>query len=83
MSMKLQETIFLTITSVILITVTVFALTGFPFGWIFNLTVLGQIFLVVSVYKVLTDNYTTDKTFKDFYEDHPIGKEERHVEDKE
>jgi hypothetical protein len=29
--------------------------------------------LVLMVYKVLTDNYKTDKTFEDFYEDHPIG----------
>ena len=29
--------------------------------------------VAVMVYKVLTDNYTTEKTFSDFYEDHPIG----------
>ena len=28
--------------------------------------------VVVMVYKVLTDNYTTDKTFEHFYEDRPI-----------
>ncbi len=76
--MKLQGTLSLIITTLILITVTVFDLLGFPFGWIFYLTVLGQVFLIVSVYKILTDDYTTDKTFEDFYEDHPIGKEERH-----
>jgi hypothetical protein len=44
----------------------------FPFNWVFYLTVLGQIFLVVMVYKVLTDDYSTDKTFDHFYEDRPI-----------
>jgi hypothetical protein len=48
----------------------------FPFGWVFYLTVLGQALLIFSVFKVLRDSYTTDKTFKDFYEDHPIGQEE-------
>ena len=43
-----------------------------PFNWVFYLTVLGQVFVVLMVYKVLTDNYTTDKTFKHFYEDRPI-----------
>jgi len=26
-----------------------------------------------TVYKVLTDKYTTDKTFDDWYEDHPMS----------
>jgi hypothetical protein len=29
--------------------------------------------VVYMVYKVLTDTYSTTKTFDDFYEDHPIG----------
>jgi hypothetical protein len=48
----------------------------FPFSWVFYLTVLGQVLLVFSVIKVLKDTYTTEKTFEDFYEDCPIGKEE-------
>ncbi len=43
-----------------------------PFNWVFYLTVLGQVMVVIMVYKVLTDNYTTDKTFDHFYEDRPI-----------
>ena len=45
---------------------------GFPFNWVFYLTVIGQILVVIMVYKVLTDNYTTTKTFEYFYEDCPI-----------
>ncbi len=45
------------------------------FSWVFHITVLGQAMLVLTVYKILTDNYKTEKTFRDFYEDKPdLGK---------
>ena len=62
------------ITTVVLITVTIMASMGFPFNWVFYLTVIGQFMVVYMVYRVLTDQYHTDKTFEDFYEDHPIGR---------
>ncbi|MDX8552155.1 hypothetical protein MK851_00755 [Tenacibaculum sp. 1B UA] len=49
--------------------------TNIGFGWMFVLTVIGQLLVVLMVYKVLRDQYTTDKTFEDFYEDYPIGRE--------
>lgn len=61
-------------TTLILITVAIMASMNFPFNWVFYITVSGQAAVVYMVYKVLTDNYKTDKTFEDFYEDHPIGK---------
>ena len=61
------------ITTLVLITVTIMASMGFPFNWVFYVTVIGQIMVVYMVYKVLTDNYQTDKTFEDFYEDRPIS----------
>lgn len=60
------------LTTLILVTVTIFAAMDLAFNWIFYLTVLGQVSLVVTVYKVLRDDYTTEKTFKDFYEDQPM-----------
>lgn len=76
--MKISAMQWVTITTLLLITVTIFATMNLAFGWVFYLTVLGQISVVVMVYKVLTDNYTTDKTFKDFYEDKPeLGKNYR------
>jgi len=74
--MKLSAIGYLVITTFILVTVTTFTALDFPFGWIFYLTVLGQILLVFSVIKVLKDQYTTDKTFDDFYEDFPMGAEQ-------
>lgn len=74
--MKLSAITYLVLTIFVLVTVAIFAAMDFPFGWVFYLTVLGQALLIFSVFKVLRDSYTTDKTFKDFYEDHPIGQEE-------
>lgn len=74
--MKLSAITYLVLTTFVLVTVAIFAAMDFPFGWVFYLTVLGQALLIFSVFKVLKDSYTTDKTFKDFYEDHPIGQEE-------
>lgn len=69
--MKNSGFIFLAITTLVLITVTIFASLNLSFSWVFYLSVLGQVLLVVSVYKVLRENYQTDKEFKDWYEDHP------------
>lgn len=60
------------VTTLLLVTVTIMVAMRFPFNWVFYLTGLGQVSVVYMVYKVLTDNYKTDKTFEDFYEDHPI-----------
>lgn len=38
----------------------------------FYLTCIGQIFLLIMVYKVLKCDYSMTQTFDDFYEDHPI-----------
>lgn len=59
--------------TLVLLTVTIMAAMNFPFNWVFYITVIGQVMIVYMVYRVLTDNYSTDKTFKDFYEDNPIG----------
>ncbi len=59
-------------TTLTLLTVTMAASMGFAFHWVFYLTVAGQLMLCYMVYRVLTDDYTTDKTFEDFYEDYPL-----------
>ena len=61
-------------TTLVLILVTVMATLNFSFSWIFYITVLGQLMIVYMVYKVLTDNYKTLKTFEDFYEEYPVAK---------
>ena len=61
-------------TTILLIMVTIMATMNFAFSWFFYLTVFGQIMMVYMVYKVITDDYKTSKTFEDFYEDYPIRK---------
>lgn len=70
--MKITSITYVVITTIILFGVIVMAVLGASFGWIFFLTVIGQILLVFTVLKVLKDNYTTDKSFGHFYEDCPI-----------
>lgn len=71
--MKNIAFILLGITTAILVAVTVLSALNFPFPLVFYLTCLGQVFLIFTVYKVLTDKYTTKKKFKDWYEDHPMN----------
>lgn len=72
--MKNSAMFWVAATTLVLVTVTIMAAMNFPFNWVFYVTVLGQVMMVYMVYRVLTDDYTTDKTFADFYEDNPIGK---------
>jgi hypothetical protein len=72
--MKSSAMLWVVATTLVLILVTVMATLNFSFSYVFYITVLGQLMIVYMVYKVLTDNYKTLKTFEDFYEDYPIGK---------
>lgn len=74
--MKIPTLFYVAITTLVLVVLTIMVSMNLPFNWVFYITCLGQLLVLVMVYKVLKDNYTTDKTFEDFYEDHPIGKEE-------
>ena len=73
--MKIPVMFYVWITTFMLLTVTIMVSMDLPFNWVFYSTVIGQVLVAVMVYKVLTDNYTTEKTFADYYEDHPIGRE--------
>lgn len=70
--MKVSPMFYVALTTVLLITITIMCAMNFPFNWVFYLTVFGQMMVVVMVYKVLKDTYTTDKTFRHFYEDRPM-----------
>ncbi len=72
--MKISVMCYVILTTLLLVVLTIMVAMEMPFNWVFYLTCIGQIFVVMMVYKVLKDNYTTDKTFDDFYEDRPIGK---------
>ena len=72
--MKIPVMFYVALTTIMLLTLTIMVSMDMPFNGIFYLTCLGQIMVAVMVYKVLTDSYTTEKTFSDFYEDHSIGR---------
>ena len=60
-------------TTFFLVVLTVLAHMAIGFNLLFYLTFIGHIAVVVMVYKVLKDNYSTDKTFdKFFYQDSDI-----------
>ncbi len=74
--MKFSAMSIVAFTTLVLVTVTIMASMNFPFNWVFYVTVFGQALVVYMVYKVLTDDYQTSKTFEDFYEDFPINKDQ-------
>ncbi|MAD96223.1 MAG: hypothetical protein CMB99_02750 [Flavobacteriaceae bacterium] len=71
--MKVPAMVYVAITTLLLVTVTIMSAMNFPFNWVFYTTVIGQVFVVIMVYKVLTDNYQTEKTFDHMYEDRPVN----------
>jgi lipopolysaccharide/colanic/teichoic acid biosynthesis glycosyltransferase len=72
--MKNNGITYLIITSLLLVVITSMVYFNINFPVIFYLTVIGQILLIYTVYKVLTDSYKTRKTFDDWYEDYPDSK---------
>ena len=43
-----------------------------PLVVLISLLIFGHLLILFMVYTVLKDKYTTTKTFKDWYEDHPM-----------
>jgi TRAP-type C4-dicarboxylate transport system permease small subunit len=70
--MKNIPFIYIAITTLAIITITIASAMNLPFNWIFYLSLVGQALVVLMVYKVLTDKYRTNKNFEDFYGDHSI-----------
>jgi len=69
--MKISALQWLSFTTFILLTWVIFTLMNLDYSWVFFITILGQGLFVFTVYKVLTDDYKTDKNFRGFYEDRP------------
>lgn len=71
--MKVPAMFYVIVTTLMLVTLTIMVSMNIPFNWVFYTMCTGQFFVAIMVYKVLRDNYTTTKTFDDFYEDSPIS----------
>ncbi|SDK68923.1 hypothetical protein SAMN04488034_101120 [Salinimicrobium catena] len=71
-----QSAIFhVVITTILLVAVAVMVFYNLSYDLIFYTVLAGQAWWLLTVYKVLTDDYSTDKTFDDWYEDHPVGRD--------
>lgn len=75
--MKISTHFFVLITTLILALVAVLVFYNFSFPLILITVLLGQAWWLLTVYKVLKDDYSTEKTFEDWYEDHPIDNLEK------
>jgi hypothetical protein len=69
--MKNTAMFLVVITSVFLVIFTVFSQLDISLRIMNALFLAGNGLVLLMVYKVLTDKYSTSKTFKDWYEDHP------------
>ncbi len=74
--MKITGINLLIITSFVLVLLVILSALGFSFALVFILMCIGQLLLIFTVYKVLTDDYSTNKTFEDFYEDNTPNENE-------
>ena len=74
--MRISAHFYVIVASLLLVSVAVMVFYNVSYDIVFYTVIAGQAWWLLTVYKVITDNYSTDKTFDDWYEDHPIGKEE-------
>lgn len=73
--MRLSVTFCIVVTTILLVAVAVMVFYNVRFDFILYTVLAGQAWWIFTVFKVLSDNYTTDKTFDDWYEDYPIGRD--------
>ncbi|WP_324719967.1 hypothetical protein [Salinimicrobium sp. HB62] len=70
--MKISAHFYVIVSSLLLATVAVMVFYNVSYPVVFYTVLFGQVFWLFTVYKVLTDDYSTDKTFDDWYEDNPM-----------
>jgi lipopolysaccharide/colanic/teichoic acid biosynthesis glycosyltransferase len=70
--MRQTAHIYVIISSVILVAIAVMVFYNLSYPVVFYTVIFGQAFWLFTVYKVLTDKYSTEKTFDDWYEDNPM-----------
>lgn len=73
--MRLSVPFYIAVTTLLLVAVAVMVFYNLGFDLIMYTVLAGQAWWIFTVYKVLTDKYSTKKTFEDWYEDHPVGRE--------
>ncbi|TWO32104.1 hypothetical protein E1J38_009750 [Seonamhaeicola sediminis] len=71
--MKIPVMFYVGLTTCLLLLLIFVVSMNMGFTWVFYTMCLGQVMVGIMVYKVLKDQYTTDKTFENFYEDRPFN----------
>ncbi len=74
--MRISAHFYVIVATLLLVSVAVMVFYNVSYDIVFYTVIAGQAWWLLTVYKVITDKYSTEKTFDDWYEDHPIGKEE-------
>ncbi|MCY2685770.1 hypothetical protein [Salinimicrobium sp. TH3] len=74
--MRISAHFYVIVATLLLVSVAVMVFYNVSYDIVFYTVISGQAWWLLTVYKVITDNYSTEKTFDDWYEDHPVGKEE-------
>ncbi len=73
--MRFSAIFYVIISTLLLVGVVGMIFYNVSFEVIFYTVLAGQVWWLLTVYKVITDKYATKKEFEDWYEDHPIGRE--------
>jgi len=60
------------VTWICLLAFVVWAVLGMAYPLLFTVFIIGHILILFMVYKVLVSPYSTNKTFRDWYEDHSV-----------
>jgi hypothetical protein len=69
--MKLSAHFYVVIATIFLVLVAALVFYNAPYNIVFYTVLVGQAWWLLTVYKVLVEDYSTKKTFNDWYEDHP------------
>ncbi len=69
--MKLSAHFYVVISTIFLVLVAALVFYNAPYNIVFYTVLVGQAWWLLTVYKVLINDYSTKKTFDDWYEDHP------------
>lgn len=77
--MKIPILFYVALATLLLVLLVIMVSMDAPLNRVFYITCIGEVLVVFMTYKVLRDKYSTKRTFDDFYEDHPINKEERQL----
>ncbi|MGB7843080.1 MAG: hypothetical protein WBL21_09830 [Salinimicrobium sp.] len=73
--MRSSVTFYIAVTTVFLVALVVLVFFNFSYSAIFYTMIAGQALWLLTVFKILTNNYSTKKSFDDWYEDHLIDNE--------